>query len=64
MEITTPHGAMSAKSQTHNIDFYHLDTMIVIGYRKNSTRQQIVRAFVFHGSSSTQFSFYMPIKFQ
>lgn len=32
MEITTPHGAMDAKSQTHNIDFYHLDTIIVISY--------------------------------
>ena len=32
MEITTPHGAMNAKSQTHNIDFYHLDTIIVISY--------------------------------
>lgn len=41
MEITTPHGATNAKSQTHNIDFYHLDTVIVIGYLMDSTTQQI-----------------------
>ena len=41
MEITTPHGAINAKTQTHDIDFYHLDTMIVIGHSLNSTTQQI-----------------------
>ena len=42
MEITTPHcGAMNDKFQTHNVDFYHLDTMIVIDYRMDSTTQQI-----------------------
>lgn len=41
MEITTPQGAMNDKFQTHNADFYHLDTMIVIGYRMSSTLQQI-----------------------
>ena len=42
MEITTPHcGAMNDKFQTHNVDFYHLDTMIVIGYSLDSTTQQI-----------------------
>lgn len=41
-EITTPHcGAMNDKFQTHNADFYHFDTMIVIGYRMDSTTQQI-----------------------
>ena len=29
MEITTPHGAMDDKFQTHNVDFYHLDEIIV-----------------------------------
>ena len=38
MEITTPHcGAMNDKFQTHNADFYHLDTIIVIGYSMDST---------------------------
>ena len=42
MEITTPHcGAMNDKFQTHNVEFYHLDTMIVIDYRMDSTTQQI-----------------------
>lgn len=40
-EITTPQGAMNNKFQTHNADFYHLDTMIVIGYSMDSTTQQI-----------------------
>ena len=38
MEITTPHGAMEDKSQTHNVDFYHLDAIIAIGYRINSAK--------------------------
>lgn len=42
MEITTPHcGAMNDKFQTHNVDFYHLDAMIVIGHNMDSTTQQI-----------------------
>ena len=41
MEITTPHRAMNDKSQTHKVDFYHLDEMIVIGYSMDSTTQQI-----------------------
>lgn len=38
MEITTPHGAMEDKSQTHHVDFYHLDAIIAVGYRVNSVR--------------------------
>ncbi len=38
MEITTQHGAMADKSQTHNVDFYHLDAIIAVGYRVNSAR--------------------------
>lgn len=41
MEITTPQDAMNDKFQTHNADFYHLDTIIVIGYSMDSTTQQI-----------------------
>lgn len=41
MEITTPQGAINDKFQTHNADFYHLDTMIVIGHSMDSTTQQI-----------------------
>ena len=28
MEITTKHGAMADKSQTHSVDFYHLDAIL------------------------------------
>ena len=38
MEITTPHGAMDDKFQTHNVEFYHLDAIIAIGYRINSAK--------------------------
>jgi hypothetical protein len=38
MEITTQHGAMVDKSQTHNVDFYHLDAIIAVGYRVNSAK--------------------------
>ena len=38
MEIITPHcGAMNDKFQTHNVDFYHLDAMIVIGHNRDYT---------------------------
>ena len=33
MEITTQHGAMEEKTQTHNVDFYSLDAIIAVGYR-------------------------------
>ena len=36
MEITTQHGAMEEKTQTHNVDFYSLDAIIVVGYRVSS----------------------------
>ena len=38
MEITTQHGAMADKSQTHSVDFYHLDAIIAVGYRVNSAK--------------------------
>ena len=38
MEITTPHGAMNDKFQTHTVEFYHLDAIIAIGYRINSAK--------------------------
>ena len=38
MEITTPHGAMDDKFQTHTVEFYHLDAIIAIGYRINSAK--------------------------
>lgn len=37
-EITTPHGAIVDKSQTHSVDFYHLDAIIAVGYRVNSVK--------------------------
>ena len=30
---------MNDKFQTHNVDFYHLDAIIVIGYSMDSTTQ-------------------------
>jgi len=33
MEITTQHGAMDGKTQTHEVDFYNLDAIIAVGYR-------------------------------
>ena len=38
MEITTHHGAIDDKTQTHSIDFYHLDAIIAVGYRVNSIK--------------------------
>ena len=36
--ITTQHGAMEGKTQTHLVDFYNLDMIISVGYRVNSYR--------------------------
>ena len=41
MEITTQHGAMANKSQTHSVDFYHLDAIIAVGYRVSSLKDVI-----------------------
>lgn len=38
MEITTQHGAMEEKTQTHNVDFYSLDAIIAVGYRVSSLK--------------------------
>lgn len=38
MEITTQHGAMEDKVQTHNVDFFHLDAIIAVGYRVSSLK--------------------------
>ena len=38
MEITTRHGAIDDKTQTHSVDFYHLDAIIAVGYRVNSIK--------------------------
>ena len=38
MEITTHHGAIDDKTQTHSVDFYHLDAIIAVGYRVNSIK--------------------------
>lgn len=34
--ITTKHGAMKGKSQTHIVDYYNLDVIISVGYRVKS----------------------------
>ena len=36
--ITTPHGAISGKTQTRDIVFYNLDVIISVGYRVKSKR--------------------------
>lgn len=38
MEITSRHGAMEGKTQTSQVDFYHLDAIISVGYRVNSAK--------------------------
>lgn len=38
MEITTQHGAIEDKMQTHSVDFYHLDAIIAVGYRVSSLK--------------------------
>ena len=38
METTTPHGAISGKTQTNETKFYNLDAIISVGYRVNSRR--------------------------
>lgn len=38
LEITTKHGAVEDKFQTHNVDFYNLDAIIAVGYRVNSRK--------------------------
>ena len=35
---TTPHGAMSEKTQTHLTEYYNLDVIISVGYRVKSQR--------------------------
>lgn len=36
--ITTKHGAIEGKTQTHMVDYYNLDMIISIGYRVKSTQ--------------------------
>ena len=38
MEITTQHGAMEEKTQTHNVYFFSLDAIIAVGYRVSSLK--------------------------
>ena len=38
MEITTKHGAIEEKMQTHNVDFFSLDAIIAVGYRVTSLK--------------------------
>ena len=38
MEITTPHGAIQGKTQSHLTQFYNLDAIISVGSRINSRR--------------------------
>ncbi len=38
MEITTQHGAIEDKMQTHSVHFYHLDAIIAVGYRVSSLK--------------------------
>ena len=38
MEITTQHGAIDGKTQTHEVVFYNLDAIIAVGYRVSSLK--------------------------
>ncbi len=38
MEIPTPHGALSDRTQVHETTLYNLDAIISVGYRVNSRR--------------------------
>lgn len=38
LEHTTPHGAISGKTQTQQTQYYNLDAIIAVGYRVNSIR--------------------------
>ena len=38
MEMTTQHGAIAGKTQTHLVNFYNLDAIIAVGYRVNSKK--------------------------
>ena len=38
MEITTKHGAIEEKTQTHNVDYFSLDAIIAVGYRVTSLK--------------------------
>lgn len=38
MEITTPHGAITGKTQSKLTNFYNLDAIISVGYRVNSKK--------------------------
>ena len=43
MEIATPHGAISGKTQNSETGFYNLDAIISVGYRVNSRRATAFR---------------------
>lgn len=38
MEITTQHGAIEEKTQTHKVNFFSLDAIIAVGYRVSSLK--------------------------
>ena len=38
LELTTPHGAITNKTQSIQTKFYNLDAIIAVGYRVNSKR--------------------------
>lgn len=48
MEITTQHGAIEEKTQTHNVDFYSLDAIIAVGYRVSSLKATRFRQWATH----------------
>lgn len=45
--ITTPHGAIEGKIQTHEILLFNLDMIISVGYRVHSHRGVQFRNFIF-----------------
>lgn len=45
---TTKHGAMSDKTQTHNVKYYNLDVIISVGYRVKSKEGVTFRKWANH----------------
>ncbi|MBO4372159.1 MAG: virulence RhuM family protein [Bacteroidales bacterium] len=59
---TTQHGAISGKTQVHNVNFYNLDVIISVGYRVKSKRgvefrrwaNRILKEYLLKGYSVNQ----------
>lgn len=50
---TSKHGAISDKTQTHNVRYYNLDVIISVGYRVKSPRGVVFRKWATNNSGNT-----------